>query len=189
MAQQVRSTASRRPFKDEQIAMIRERFSRATSAVFLDPRNINVETVTALRARFREKGVEYKVVKNTLVSKALVGTPYAGVNVDNFLVGMTGIAWSYEDPTIAAKILKAFRKENEKNEKVTIKGGVLESAVFPADKVESDLATMPGKDELRGMLLATMLAPAQSFVRQLQAPMQNLVFALDARRRQLEGEG
>jgi large subunit ribosomal protein L10 len=175
-----------RPSKDEQIAFIRERFSKATSAVFLDPRNIDVETITALRARFREKGVEYRVVKNTLVHKAITGTTYEKVKLDSFLVGMTGIAWSYEDPSIAAKILKAFRKENEKNEKVTIKGGVLESTVFNGAKVESDLAAVPGKDEMRAMFLATLQAPAQAVVRQLMAPLTSLVYALDARKRQLE---
>ena len=67
--------------------------------------------ITALRAKFREKGVEYKVVKNTLVVKALEGTDL-GKNEElaGHLKGMTGIAWSYEDPSAAAKVIKAFRK-------------------------------------------------------------------------------
>ena len=57
-------------------------------------------------ALFRSAGVEYKVVKNTLVKHAIKGTGYSG-KLDKALVGMTGIAWSYEDPSAAAKIVKA----------------------------------------------------------------------------------
>ena len=56
-------------------------------------------------------------------------------------------------------------------------------------RVETELASMPGKDEVRAMLLAQLMAPAQSLLRQLNAPGQNLAFAFDARRRQLEEGG
>ena len=69
---------------------------------------------------------------------------------------------------------------------LTIKCGVLENQVMAGERVESVLATLPGKDEVRAMLLAQLLAPAQKLVMQLQAPGQNLAFALDARKRQLE---
>ncbi|MCS6796920.1 MAG: 50S ribosomal protein L10 [Myxococcota bacterium] len=176
-----------RDAKNAQIAQIRDRFRRSASAVFVDPRHVDVETITNLRVRFREKGVEYRVAKNTLVRRALEGTPYERAGVDRLLVGMTGVAWSYEDPTAAARVLKAFRAENEKHGKLTIKGGVVESTLFGAEEVESTLATMPGRDEVRATLLATLQAPAQRLVGQLAAPMQSLVRVLDARRRQLEG--
>lgn len=176
--------------KEKEVEIIRDRFSRAVATVLVDFRGIDVEQVTELRARFRDKGIEYRVVKNNLVIKALEGTDLA----DNgeftaFLKGPTAIAWSYEDPSSAAKIIKDFRKENDANEKLTAKCGLLEGQVFEGEAVESQLATLPGKDEIRGMLLAQLLAPMESLVRQLSAPPQNLVYALEAKRRQEEGEG
>jgi large subunit ribosomal protein L10 len=171
--------------KDAQIAEIQQRFERMTAAVFLDYKGMTVEHVTKLRAEFRKAGVEYKVVKNTLVRHALKDAAYAG-QLDKTLVGMTGIAWSYEDPSAAAKVVKAFKKDAA-GEKLQIKAGLIEGAVLDAKAVEDQLATMPGKDELRAKLLATLQAPLQQFVALLQAPTQNFVYLLAAKER--EGQG
>ncbi len=98
---------------------------------------------------------------------------------------MTGIAWSYEDPSAAAKVVKAFRKDPA-GEKLQIKAGLIEGSVLDAKGVEDQLATMPGKNELRAMLLATLQAPLQNFVALLAAPTQNFVYVLAAKER--EGE-
>ncbi len=153
-----------------------------TAAVFLDFKGMTVENVTKLRAEFRKAGVEYKVVKNTLVKHALKDTPFKA-KLDDALVGMTGIAWSYEDPSAAAKVVKAFRKDPA-GEKLQIKAGLIEGSVLDAKGVEDQLATMPGKNELRAMLLATLQAPLQSFVALLQAPAQNFVYLLAAKERE-----
>jgi large subunit ribosomal protein L10 len=174
--------------KDAQVQTVRDRFAKATAAVLLDFRGVDVETLTDLRARFRAAGVEYSVVKNTLVKKALAETKLDGnTALAPHLKGPTGIAFSYEDPSTAAKVIKAFRKEGEAKEKLTIKCGILDTQVFTGDRVEAELATLPGKDELRAQLLATFLAPMQSLVAQLAAPGQNLAYALDAHRRKQEG--
>jgi large subunit ribosomal protein L10 len=170
--------------KASEIERVRDSFTRSVAAVLLDFRGIDVPQITELRARFRAQGIEYRVVKNTLVVKALVGTPLEGnAELEKHLAGPTGIAWSFEDPSAAAKIIKAFRKEDEKNEKLEVKCGVLETTILPGKRVESELATLPGKDEIRAQLLATLLAPMQSLVRMLQAPAQNLVYAMDAKAR------
>jgi large subunit ribosomal protein L10 len=96
---------------------------------------------------------------------------------------MTGIAWSYEDPSAAAKVVKAFRKDPA-GEKLQIKGGLIEGSLLDAGGVEERLATMPGKNELRATLLATMQAPLQNFVALLAAPPQNFVYLLSAKERQ-----
>jgi large subunit ribosomal protein L10 len=173
--------------KQEEVAMIRQQFDKATTAVFLDFRGVNVEQITNLRTEFRKAGVEYKVVKNTLVKIALKGTPYDSQEFNSQLKGQTGIAWSFEDPSAAAKVIKTFRGANDANQKLNVKCGVVDAKVMPGPQVESVLATMPGKDELRAMLLATLQAPAQNLVRLLQAPAQNLALVLDAYRRQQEG--
>lgn len=161
---------------------IREKFDRMVSAVFVDFAGMTVEDISQLREEFRKSGVEYKVVKNTLVQRAINDLPYAEALVP-VLKGMTGIAWSYEEPGAAAKVIKTFVKDKKK---LKVKGGVVESDVLSAAKVENVLATMPGKDELRSHLLATFMAPMQCLVAQLNAPQQNFAYLLDARKRQQE---
>jgi large subunit ribosomal protein L10 len=165
------------------IADIRTRFERMSSAVFIDFTGMTVADVTKLRDTFRKQGIEYKVVKNTLVHQALNDKPWAK-KLDDVLVGMTGIAWSFEEPSAAARVLKTFVKENEK---LKIKAGLLEGTVLNPKAVEEQLATLPNKDEARAALLATFMAPAQTFVRLLNAPAQQFAGVLAAKQRKDEG--
>ncbi|HEX9296652.1 MAG TPA: 50S ribosomal protein L10 [Polyangiaceae bacterium] len=169
-----------RPTKASAIGDIKGRFDKMTSAVFLDFKGMTVDQVSKLRVEFRKSGVEYRVLKNTLVRQALADKPWSKVLKD-VLKGMTGVAWSYEDPSAAAKVVKAFRKDNEK---LQIKGALIEGQLLDSKAVESQLATMPGKNELRAQLLATLQAPLQNFVALLQAPTQNLVYVLSAKERE-----
>jgi large subunit ribosomal protein L10 len=170
-----------RATKDAAIGEIKARFDKMSAAVFLDFKGMTVENVTKLRAELRKAGVEYKVCKNTLVKHALKDAPYKQ-KLDDALVGMTGIAWSYEDPSAAAKVVKAFRKEPA-GEKLQIKAGLVEGSILDAKGVEEQLATMPGKPELRAKLLATLQAPLQQLVALLAAPAQNFVYVLSAKER------
>jgi large subunit ribosomal protein L10 len=167
--------------KAAQIEHLKDRFGRMSSAVFLDFTGMTVQEVSKLRDVLREKGVEYKVVKNTLVKKAMADQPWIG-GLKEALRGMTAVAWSFEEPSVAAKVLKAFRAENEK---LKIKAGLLEGQVLGARAVEDQLASLPGKQEMRARLLATLNAPAQTFLSLLQAPARNLVGVLAARQRKL----
>jgi large subunit ribosomal protein L10 len=160
-----------------QIDDIKARFAKMTSAVFIDFQGMTVEEVTKLRDDLRAKGVDYRVVKNKLVRHALKGAPWLG-NLEPALKGMTGVAWSYEEPSAAAKVLKDFVKDNEK---LKIKAGLLEGQVLDGKAVQDQLATMPGKNEARAMLLATFNAPAQRMVMLLNTPGGNLVRALQAK--------
>jgi large subunit ribosomal protein L10 len=166
--------------KDLLVGEIKARFDKMSAAVFLDFKGMTVENVTKLRAEFRKAGVEYKVCKNTLVKHALKGAAYQK-KLDDVLVGMTGIAWSYEDPSAAAKVVKAFRKDPA-GEKLQIKAGLIEGDILDAKGVEERLAEMPGKNELRAMLLATLQAPLQNFVALLNAPAQNFAYLLSAKK-------
>jgi large subunit ribosomal protein L10 len=160
-----------------QIDDIKARFAKMTSAVFIDFQGMTVEEVTKLRDDLRAKGVDYRVVKNKLVRHALKGAPWLG-SLEPALKGMTGVAWSYEEPSAAAKVLKDFVKDNEK---LKIKAGLLEGQVLDGKAVQDQLATMPGKNEARAMLLATFNAPAQRMVMLLNTPGGNLVRALQAK--------
>lgn len=181
------ATSSVREEKAKAVAEVKKDLGKATSVVLLGFKGMDVVSVTDLRARFRKAGVKYTVVKNKLIAQALKGSPLEGnKELVKVLKGETGVAFSFEDPSAAAKVVRDFRKEGEKNEKLQVKAGLLETTLVPGSAVESQLASMPGKDELRAMLLATLQAPLQKLVQQLQAPLQNLVYVLDARRRQLE---
>jgi large subunit ribosomal protein L10 len=168
--------------KADLVKGIKEQLGRMTSAVFLDFSGMNVEEVSQLRASFRAKGVSYRVIKNTLMQKAVADQPFASA-LAPALRGMTGVAWSFEEPSAAARVVRDFRKENEK---LKIKAALLDGQVLAGAAVESQLATLPSKDEARARLLATMMAPAQRLVMVLNAPARNLVGTLAARQRQKE---
>ena len=168
--------------KESVVGTVKSKFDRMTSAVFLDYKGLNVEAVTKLRDEFRKQGVEYRVVKNTLVQHAIKQHAWAK-NLDKVLTGMTGVAWSYEDPSAAAKVVKAFRKDHDK---LKVKAGLIEGQVLAPEAVETQLATMPGKNELRAMLLATFQAPLTQFVQQLAAPLQNFAYLLKAKEKDAE---
>jgi large subunit ribosomal protein L10 len=169
---------------------VKEKFDKATATVLVSFAGLDVPRITELRSRFRDAGIEYKVVKNRLVLQALKGKSLeAQAGFRKSLTGMTGVAWSFEDPSAAAKIIQKFRKEHDENAKLTVKGGIMEGQFLSPQRVETELANLPGKDELRASLLAQLMAPMQALVRQLNAPGQNLSYVLDARRRQQEESG
>lgn len=167
--------------KLQEVAGIRDRLGRMASAVLTDFRGLNVESMTQLRDEFRKVGVEYRVVKNTLLDMAVKEQPYHE-QLSPHLEGPTGVAWSYEDPAAPAKVVVGFAKDHEA---LKIKCAVLDGEVLEGQKVV-DLSKMASKEELLGTLLATFMAPAQSFVRLLAAAPSSFVCLLDARRRQLE---
>ncbi len=165
--------------KEAAVASIREGFAAMSSAVFLDYAGLTVEQVDSLRNKFRERGVKYKVLKNTLIKKALADESYIETLSEKALKGMTGVALSFEEPSAAARIVKDFVKDNEK---LTIKAGLMDGEVLDAKAVENQLATLPSKDEARATLLAQLMAPAQTFVRLINAPGQNFALLLEAKR-------
>lgn len=167
--------------KETLVGSIKDKFDRMSSAVFLDFKGLNVDKASKLRDEFRKSGVEYRVVKNSLVKHAVKHHGWAKSLAPN-LVGMTGVAWSFEDPSAAAKVITKFLKDPANDKiKLKVKAGLIDGQLLSAEAVESQLSTMPGKNELRGMLLATMQAPLQQFLQQLQAPSQNFVYLLKAK--------
>jgi len=165
--------------KEAAIKDIRARFDKMSSAVFLDFTGMTVDEVSKLRDKFREKGIDYKVLKNKLIQKALADEPWSK-GLAPVLKGMTGVAWSFEEPSAAARVVKDFAKDNEK---LKVKAGLLDGTLLDSKQVENQLATLPSKDEARAMLLATFLAAPQRFVMLLNAPARNFVGVLAAKER------
>ena len=129
--------------------------------------------------RYAEPGKDRQLM---LLGRAVEGTGMAGL--EKLFVGPTAIAYSFEDPAAPAKIATKIAKAEEK---FVIKGGYVDGKALDAKGVEA-LSNLPGRDELRAMFLATLLAVPQNFLRLLNAAPQNFMYALAARERQL-GEG
>jgi len=153
--------------------------AKAQSVVIAEYRGLDVASVTVLRKKARESGVYLRVLKNTLVRRAVAGTPFEALS--DQLVGplIYGIS---ADPVLAAKVLVDFAKTNEA---LTIKGGALPNNLLGQDGVRA-LASMPSRDELLAKLLGTMQAPVTQFVRTLNEIPSKFVRGLAAVRDQKE---
>ena len=147
------------------------KIKEATSVVFVDYKGITVAQDAALRKQFREAGVEYSVVKNTLTRFAAKENGY---DFDEVLNGTTAMASTTEDPIAPARIVCEFAKKN-KTVKIAIKGGVVEGSVLSADQLNG-FGELPSKNALVASVLGTFLAPISS-----------LAFVLDQVRIQKEG--
>ncbi|MCB9555875.1 MAG: 50S ribosomal protein L10 [Deltaproteobacteria bacterium] len=161
---------------------LKETLSRVASLVLADYRGLTVQQVNAIRSEIRQSACAYRVVKNTLVKRAIAGTPMEPL-AEHF-TGPTAIAYSFEDPVAPAKILDNAAKDFEHLE---IKAGYVDGEILDTRGISS-LAKMKGKDELRAEFLATLMAGPQSFVRLLNAAPQNFLYLLQARER-AQGEG
>ena len=147
------------------------KIKEATSVVFVDYKGITVAQDTELRKQFREAGVEYTVVKNTLPRFAAKENGY---DFDEVLNGTTAMASTTGDPIAPARIVCEFAKKN-KGSTLSIKGGVVEGSVLSADQLNG-FGELPSKNALVASVLGTFLAPISS-----------LAFVLDQIREQKEG--
>ncbi|AIN13021.1 50S ribosomal protein L10 [Yersinia pseudotuberculosis] len=146
------------------VAEVKEVAKGALSAVVADSRGVTVDKTTELRRAGREAGVHMQVVRNTLLRRIVEGTPFECLK-DTF-VGPTLIAFSAEHPGAAARLFKAFAKDNAKFE---VKAAAFEGELIPAAQIDR-LATLPTYEEAIARLMGTMKeAAAGKLVRTLAA--------------------
>src|SRR6187549_2942501 len=148
--------------------------AKALSVVAAEYRGLTVSQMTDLRAKARASGVYMRVVKNTLARKAFAGTAFEPVGPK--LKGPLVLAFSKDEPGAAARVVKAFSKDNDKlvATLVSIGGEVLSAKEL--DKV----ASLPTRNQALSQLLGVLKAPIQKFVATLAAPNQKLVWTLVA---------
>lgn len=175
-----RERAAARPEKVAQVEALEAWLRGAAAAILTDYRGLNVGELGQLRAKLREAGAEYRVVKNTLLQRAATALGIAGL--DPYLEGPTAIAVSREDPVAPARALQEFIRQMRKLE---VKGALVEGRVMTADEVRS-LADLPGKPQLRARLLGALQSPAAGLVGVLQGVPRSLVVALEQIRKQKE---
>lgn len=149
--------------KQKIVEELKEKLSNSVTGIIVDYKGTTVADDTALRKELRENGVEYFVVKNTLLSRAIEGTDLEGMK--SVLEGTTAIALSKEDYTAAARILCKFA---DAHENFSIKTGFLDGKVVEVETI-SALAKLPTKEVLLATVLSAFQAPIAAFARAVQA--------------------
>ena len=142
--------------KKAAVETLSAKIKEATSVVFVDYKGITVAKDAELRKQFRDAGVEYSVVKNTLTKFAAKDNGY---DFDEILNGTTAMASTTGDPIAPARIVCEFAKKNKLA--MSIKGGIVEGSVLSADQLNG-FGELPSKNALVAQVLGTFLAPISS---------------------------
>jgi large subunit ribosomal protein L10 len=159
--------------KQAVVAEVAKQVAGAQAIVMAENRGMPVAAMTQLRAKARASGVYFRVVKNTLVRRAVVDTPFA--TLADKMVGPLAYGIG-PDPVAVAKVLNDFAKGNEK---FVIAGGAMPGHVMSAKDI-SALASLPSRDELIAKLLGTMQAPMVKLVRTMNEVPSKFVRTLAA---------
>ncbi len=144
------------------VAAVAAELAAAQTLVIAEYRGIEVSSMTKLRAQAREQGVYLRVLKNTLVRRAVAGTQFEALAEQMVGPLVYGIS---ADPVAAAKVLHQFAKADDK---IIVKAGSYNGAVLNAAQV-AELASIPSREELLSTLLYVMQAPVAGFARALAA--------------------
>ena len=169
--------------KSEEIGALKKLLDGAQLAVVADYAGLTVSSMVELRSELRKPQGRYRVVKNTLAKIATHDTELKGL--DKNLKGPVGIVYSKTDAAGTAKTVTAFAKAHPE---FKIRGGVLSDGTVLDEKGIEALSSLPGKDQLRAMLLGTLMGVPQKFVGTLAAVPGGFVRVLEARRKKLAGE-
>jgi large subunit ribosomal protein L10 len=160
--------------KTDQVAALTVKFQNAASVAVTDYSGLTVEKATLLRKELRQKNVGYLVAKNTLLK---IAAHEAGLkDIDSYLTGPTAIAFGTEDPGTMAKILYDFGKTNEKPK---IKAIFIDGRLYPGAEAER-IAKLPGRDQLIAQVVGNIMAPLQNLVFTLNAVTREFIGTVDA---------
>lgn len=160
--------------KKAMVAEVAEVAAKAQSVVAAEYRGLTVSQMTSLRTKARTAGVYLRVVKNTLARKAIAGTQFECVGKS--LKGPLILAFSKDDPGAAARLVKAFAKDNDKLKTTVLSLGGTALTAKDLDKV----ASLPTRDQALSLLLGVFKAPITKFVRTVAEPHAKLVRTIAA---------
>lgn len=165
-----------RQAKEEAVHGLVDRLDRAKGGLVANFIGLDVASVDEIRTELRKADVEYKVVKNTLMKRALAGRSIESLSES--VTGPTAIALTYSDEV--GKLGKAFKELTKKFEKLEVKAAFIEDEVLSGDVVET-MASLPTLDEARAQLLGVVNAPAAKLLAQINAPASNLIGVIKAK--------
>jgi large subunit ribosomal protein L10 len=168
--------------KKEVVTQLAEKISQCNIAITTDYRGLPVAEMTDLRRRLRQREIEYRVVKNTMVRFAAEKANKS--ELIGIVEGPTAIAFGYGDITEPAKALIDYIRSSGSGLKIM--GGLLDRRVLSASEV-ANLATLPPKDVLIAKLLGGMKVPIIGLVNVLNANIAGFLYVLNARMKNLEG--
>ncbi|MCZ7556652.1 MAG: 50S ribosomal protein L10 [Bacteroidia bacterium] len=152
------------------------RLERTTGLYLVSFSGLTVEKANQLRSEFFKIGVDYKVIKNTLLKRAMQAV--GGYDdVFPYLVNQTGVVFAYNDPIEPARALKKFVKDNEAT--FSVKSCVIGKDVFDGARLD-DLASLPTRDELIAGIIGTIAAPASGIVGAINGVITGIVNVIDA---------
>lgn len=167
--------------KIDAVESLAEKLNRAKSVVLTDFRGLTVGNMTILRENLRSQKIEYRVIKNRLAKIAL---QKAGCeSLDDLLIGPTGMAFGYDDPIPATRVIHEF---TVKFESLKVKGGLLEGKRIDLKTLDK-LSKLPSKDVLIARILGSIQSPASKMVLTLRQTACNLAYALRALADQKKG--
>ena len=162
--------------KEVVLTDLQERLLNSQSVVFTDYRGLRAKELGPLRHQFREAGVEFHVVKNSLLERALVATGAEWTaELAEALAGPTAVAYTRTDETTLP--MKLVHDSGKKHEQLRIKGGFLEASFVSAEEV-ARLATLPSRNELMAMIAGAVQSPAVGILSLLQIMISNVVSGL-----------
>jgi len=159
--------------KQEYVAGLTDQLNSSVVGVLVDYKGINVEQDTVMRKALREAGVNYFVVKNTMIRRAAESVGITGL--DEVLNGTTALALSENDYSAASKIFKEYQKDIES---FNIKGGFIEGQAAAKSDIES-LAALPSKEVLIAKVLGGFNAPIAGLANVLNANLSGLARVLN----------
>ncbi len=168
--------------RQETVESLQRQLKESPNLYLTDFSGLNVERMTDLRRRLRQVGVQYLVVKNTLMQRALAANEIDAL--DGHLTGPTGMILAGEHSLEAAKVLTEFIKEHERPE---IKVGLLDGKTMSRAEIER-LAKLPSREELLAQLAGTMQGPIAGFLGVMNAVLTQFAGALEALRAQRSAE-
>ena len=147
------------------VSEIEEKIEKARSIVIVEYKALTVEAITALRAKCRAANVDYCVLKNTLVRRALHELNIEGL--DDVLNGPSAFAFGMSDPVSPAKVVSDFI-DKKKTDAIQIKAGLMGTEIL-SDAQIKELATVPSREVLLARLLGSLQSSIAGFVRVLDA--------------------
>ncbi len=162
----------KREDKSAVVDNLREKFSRAKVAILAECSGLPVNQISDLRKQLRNARAEYRVVKNTMAARAVDGTTL--VEAKPFFKGPLAMVIGYDDPVLPAKILRDFIQAEKRDQKITIKLGLMDGKVLEPAQVNA-VATLPGREVLLSMLLSAMQGPARGLVYALNGIIRDIV--------------